>query len=158
MLTINEKGGIQLSISHLLEDPPSDFAGILNRYKDRAISLFHHVVSSPECAYEKRFGLGRVPGGILAMTAEQRMKQILRDGVIVGNPKGYFVNKHHGSLSASQLEVIKSVSFTFCESEELVRHFEARCSDFGICFFHDFLQSAGMSPVVYLNDLDTGLE
>lgn len=158
VLTVNDKGAIQLSISHLLEEAPADMPSVIERYKGLKVTLFHHVVSSPECGYERRFGKGRVPDAVLKLSADERMKQILRERHIIGNPKGYFVNKHHPNLTATDVEEIKSVSFTLCDSEELPRHFDARGSDYGICFFHDFLESAGMRPVVYLNDLGTPLE
>lgn len=34
---------------------------------------------------------------------------------------------------------------------EIPRHFDARGSEYGICFFHDFLQNKGIRPVEYLN-------
>ena len=158
MLTIDDKGSIQLSISHLLEQAPTDFKSVVERYQSLTITLFYHVISSPDCHYERKFGRGRVPEGVLNMAAEDRMKMILCKNEIAGNPKGYFVNKHHVSLTSSQINEIKSVSFTLCDSEELPKHFTARLSEYGICFFHDFLEASGMRPVVYLNDQKTMLQ
>ena len=158
MLTINDKGSIDLSISHLLEEVPITFKKMIERYQSLKITLFHHVVSSPDCRYERKFGQGRVPDSVLGMAAADRMKEILRRQEIVGNPKGYFVNKHHGSLTASQLDEIKSVSFTLCDSDEVPKHFRARGSEYGICFFHDFLEASGIRPVIYLNDQKSMLQ
>lgn len=157
MLKINDKGSIELSISHLLEDIPTTFNGMIERYQSLKIKLFHHVVSSPDCRYERKFGRGRVPDSVLGMASSDRMKEILRRQEIVGNPKGYFVNKHRGTLTASQLDEIKSVSFTLCDSDDLPKHFQARGSEYGICFFHDFLETSGIRPVTYLNDQKTML-
>lgn len=151
-------GSIEFSISHLLEEAPSTFEEVIKRYENLKITLFHHVVSSPDCRYERKFGSGRVPESVRRMSAVDRMKEILRRQEILGNPKGYFVNKHSGSLNASQLDEIKSVSFTLCDSEEVAKHFEARASEYGICFFHDFLEASGIRPVVYLNDQPTMLQ
>lgn len=152
MLTVTANGAIQFTISHLLEDVPTDLDGVIQRYKVLDPTLFHHVVSSPDCGYERKCGVGRVPPEFLVMDAEHRMKNILTGGRIFGNPKGFFVNKPHPSLTASQIEEIKSVSFTLCSSSDLPKHFDARGSDYGICFFHDFLETAGIRPVVYLNN------
>lgn len=152
MLSINDKGSIELSISHLLEEKPTTFKQVIERYQGLPITLFHHVISSPDCRYERKFGRGRVPDKILGMPAADRMMEILRRQEIMGNPKGYFVNKHQASLTASQLSEIKSVSFAFCDSNEVPMHLHARSSEYGICFFHDFLESSGIRPVIYLND------
>ena len=154
MLRITPNGSIQVEIRHLLDDVPTTWEGIIERYSKLNITLFHHLVSSPECRYEKLNGKGRVPDSVLAMKPKQRLKAILKAGEIQGNPKGYFVNKHQESLTASQLDEIKSVSFTLCEMSNVEKHFEARKSEYGICFFHDFLESAGIRPVVYLNGQD----
>jgi hypothetical protein len=152
MLKIAPNGSIQVLIDHLIEDRPTTFKGVVERYRNLDITLFHHIVSSPTCRYEKMFGEGRVPESVLAMTPRKRLKAILKAGAIQGNPKGYFVNKHKDSLTASQVEAIKSVSFALCEMDYVSRHFEARGSEYGICFFHDFLETAGIRPVVYLNE------
>ena len=140
-----------------MEDVPTTFEGVIERYQSLSITLFHHVVSSPDCRYERKFGQGRVPDYVLRMSAADRMKEILRKQEIIGNPKGYFVNKHRGSLTASQLDEIKSVSFALCGSCELHQHFKARGSEYGICFFHDFLEASGIRPAIYLNDPNTML-
>ena len=154
MLTVASNGSIEVAIRHLLENVPETFEGIVERYSKLDITLFHHIVSSPECRYERKFGRGRVPDSVRALNPRQRMESILRASAITGNPKGFFVNKHHESLTAAQLDAIKSVSFTLCSTSAVPEHFEARGSEYGICFFHDFLEVAGIRPVVYLNDKD----
>ncbi|MDB5343255.1 MAG: hypothetical protein JWP89_1632 [Schlesneria sp.] len=154
MLKVSASGSIQVVIHHLLDEVPETFERVVERYSKLDITLFHHIVSSPNCRYECRFGRGRVPDAVLAMNPMQRMESILKQGAIQGNPKGYFVNKHHASLTASQVDEIKSVSFSLCDSAGVPEHFDARKSEYGICFFHDFLEGAGIRPVVYLNDHD----
>jgi hypothetical protein len=151
MLTIGPNGSIQVAIGHLLEKPPETWEGIIERYSKLEITLFHHIVSAPDCRYEKKFGRGRVPDEVLALSPAERLKKILKEGAIQGNPKGYFVNKHHGSLTPAQLDAIKSVSFALCGLDDVPKHFKARGSEYGICFFHDFLESSGIRPVTYLN-------
>lgn len=87
------------------------------------------------------------------MTGEYRFKRILEQRTITGNPKGYFVNKHQCNAPCT-FDAIRSVSFAFCDIDEVAEHFTARGSEYAICFHHDFLQSNGMQPVVYLNDND----
>lgn len=70
----------------------------------------------------------------------------------MGNPKSFFVNKGKPSVSPSQISDIRSVSFTLCSYQHLPTHFDARSSQYGICFFHDFLQDKGIRKVQYLND------
>lgn len=154
MLTINQNGRMEMNIDHLLQATPKTLEDAVRRYSGLKLNLFYHVVSSPQCRYERRFGEGRVPASILGMDARKRFKSILKAGALHGNPKGYFVNKHKDALTASQIDAIKSVSFCLCQREEMLRHFEARSSEFAICFFHDFLEAAGVQPVAYLNSRD----
>lgn len=151
MLTINRNGRIEMDIDHLLEPTPITMDDAVGRYSTLELNLFYHVISSPLCRYEQRFGKGRVPNSVLKMDARERFKSILKAGMINGNPKGYFVNKHKDALTASQLDSIKSVSFALCKREEMPRHFTARESEYAICFFHDFLDNSGVRPVSYLN-------
>lgn len=154
MLTIKGNGQIQIAIDHLIEPELETFDEVIKRYSALQIKLFYHVVSSPTCRYEKGFGKGRVSETISNMSATDRFKNILKTKCINGNPKSYFVNKHKESLTPSQIEAIKSVSFTFCDNENLKEHFKARKSCYCICFFHDFLEQSGIRPVVYLNNHD----
>ncbi|MDB5313916.1 MAG: hypothetical protein JWO38_8118 [Gemmataceae bacterium] len=86
MLKIAPNGSIQVSIDHLMEDRPTTFKGVVERYRNLDITLFHHIVSSPTCRYEKKFGEGRVPESVLAMTPRKRLKAILKAGAIQGKP------------------------------------------------------------------------
>jgi hypothetical protein len=152
MLTVDSRGRPQLAVAHLFEMSPMQIDEIIERYTKLDGTLFHHIISSPSCRYEKGFGCGRVPTNIAVMSAKERFKSILTGQCIQGNPKSYFVNKLKGSLTATQIEEIKSVSFALCEHAMVKRHFEARDSMYGICFHHDFLQDRGVRPVVYVND------
>ncbi|CAG2308299.1 MULTISPECIES: hypothetical protein [Burkholderia] len=152
MLNINPSGQIQMAIGHLRDDVPTNIEEIINRYKSIDGTLFHHIISSPTCRYEKGYGAGRVPPHITQMNAEERFKNILTERCITGNPKSYFVNKHANSLTASQIDDIKSVSFALAPHSKVGDHFAARGSEYGIVFYHDFLEENGLRPVVYLND------
>jgi len=87
------------------------------------------------------------------MSAENRFKNIFEQGILYGNPKSFFVNKIDNAAN-QRLEDIRSVSFALADIFELPKHFEARGSEFGICFFHNFLQNSGLRAVEYLNDND----
>jgi hypothetical protein len=158
MIITGKDGSIGISVDHLLEDVPDKFDDIVERYKSLPVRLFFHVVSSPKCSYERKFGKGRVPELLAKMSARERFLRILTGRMIHGNPKSYFVNKHKECLTASQVEGLKSVSFTLCDFEELPAHFNARGSSYGVCFFHDFLQHAGIRPVVHLPDHELGTQ
>jgi len=56
MLKIAPNGSIQVAIDHLMEDRPTTFEGVVERYRNLDITLFHHIVSSPHCRYERKFG------------------------------------------------------------------------------------------------------
>jgi hypothetical protein len=86
------------------------------------------------------------------MTAEERFINILKTKKIVGNPKSFFVNKGKATIETRKFDEIRSVSFTFSSIDELPTHFDARDSQYVICFFHDFLQDKGMRRVQYIND------
>jgi hypothetical protein len=155
MLEITKEGQIQYNIDHLVESPPDSIEAIVERYKTFDTSLFYHIVSSPACRYETGYGTGRVPAELAALSAKDRFKNILKSKSLIGNPKSYFVNKHKSSLNPSQVDEIKSVSFTLSDNKSLCSHFKARGSEYGICFFHDFLGASGIRQVVYLNEQDS---
>ena len=156
MLRLGDDGRPQMVTDHLKEAVPETFDQIKARYRDSDGLLFQHVISAPNCRYERGFGKGRVPDEVLAMGAEQRMKNILLTRRIDGNPKGYYVNKCKPGIQASDLNAIKSVSFALAKDSEMHRHFDARGSEYGICFHHDFLENRGLRPVVYINETSDG--
>lgn len=86
------------------------------------------------------------------MTEEERFVNILKNKKIIGNPKSFFVNKGKATIETREFNEIRSVSFTLSSINELPKHFNARNSQYAICFFHDFLQAKGMRRVQYLND------
>lgn len=153
MLIVNN-GRIEFEISHLEEEKMTTYNKILDRYSNRASTLFYHVVSSPDCSYEEKFGKGRVPEEHRKMPARNRLINILSHGVLNGNPKSYFVNKNVQGKSPDSIDEIKSVSFAFANMDELPHHFKARNSEYGIVFFHDFLQKNGIQEVIYLNNIN----
>jgi len=128
MLKIALNGSIEVTIDHLMDDRPTTFEGVVDRYRKLDITLFHHIVSSPDCRYERKYGQGRVPDTVRTMSPPERLQSILKAGEIQGNPKGYFVNKHKQSLTAAQVDAIKSVSFALCSMGDVPRHFAARDS------------------------------
>lgn len=151
MLVIDQ-GRPQLDIRNLLQKPPDNISEIISRYYNADATLFHHIVSSPDCRYEKKFGSGRIPTSTATMNSRDRFKNIIISQNIIGNPKGFFVNKSNPKISASHLSDIKSVSFAFSKYENVKQHFSARGSRYGIVFHHNFLEKKGIRPVVYLND------
>ncbi len=151
-MLIIDHGYPQLDVHNLLQPPPADFDGIIARYKDFDATLFYHFVSSPECRYEKKHGAGRIPTSTAAMNSKDRFKNILRSQTIIGNPKGFFVNKSFPATKPSELEDIKSVSFALAAHSNVRKHFDARGSRYGIVFNHEFLEKNGIRPVVYLNE------
>lgn len=152
MITINDKGRLAFKMSHLQAPAIEKFEGILNRLDGMEMRLFYHIVSSPTSRYERGYGAGRISQEITAMSPKQRFMNILKTQNIIGNPKSFFVNKQDPSITPIQFDSIKSVSFTFASIEELSVQFDARGSEYGICFYHDFLQDNGINPVVYLNE------
>jgi len=137
---------------HLLTPKPKDYQEVIERLKTINSKLFYNVISSPACNYEKKFSEGRIDETYRTMDPESRFRNIFINKVLFANPKGYFVNKLKSE--PRNCREIKSVSFTLCEHTELYKHFNRRGSDYGICFFHDFLQDRGLRPVTYLNDND----
>ncbi len=138
--------------AHLLSPKPETYSEVIDRLEPLECNLFYNIVSSPDCRYEKRFADGRIKDHYKTMDAESRFKNIFSEKIIYANPKSFFVNKLTGL--PKDCDEIKSVSFAFCNHTELPRHFLARGSEFGICFFHDFLQNQGLRPVEYLGDND----
>ncbi len=152
MLLINSKDQIEYDIVYLKNDELTTLDDVIHRYESSSMNLFYHVVSSPTCRYERRFGKHRLSAEISKMTAEERFINILKNKKIVGNPKSFFVNKSKSTIQPRKFDEIRSVSFTFSSINELPTHFDARDSQYAICFFHDFLQDKGMRRVQYIND------
>lgn len=149
MLTIND-GKISFVEKHLFEPEIETIEGILERYHDYQVEIFLHVVSDPSCRYEKGVGSERVLKDIAGLSAKERFLSLLRDKELTANPKGFYANKFKKGEGFPH--EIKSVSFAHCSQGEVAKHFEARNSEYGIVFYHDFLQSLGMIPVRYIND------
>jgi len=155
MLLINSKDQIEYDINYLKKDKLNTLDDVIHRYESSDMNLFYHVVSSPTCRYEKNFGKYRLSAEIANMSSEDRFMNILKNKKIVGNPKSFFVNKGKATIRPSQFDEIRSVSFTYSSINELPAHFDARDSQYSICFFHDFLQNKGMRRVQYINDHKT---
>lgn len=152
MLALDKYGRPQLNATHLFGDVPKTYQEVIDRYSGFEGRLFHHIVSSPQCNYEKRFGKGRIPVATAHLSARERFQNILKSRHIIGNPKSFFVNKNKSTLTPAQIDAIKSVSFALASHSEVAKHFQARDSQYGICFHHDFLEDLGARPVVYLNE------
>jgi len=149
MITIDNYN-LYYNTEHLLLPNPKTYMEVLDRLDSIECKLLYNIISSPTCRYETGFSEGRINEHYRQMDAESRFKNIFIEKVLYANPKSYFVNKLN--IQARDCEEIKSVSFTLSDYKDLPRHFAARGSDYGICFFHDFLQNNGLRPVVYLND------
>lgn len=134
---------------HLLLPKPESYGEVIDRLDPLECKLFYNIISSPDCRYEKGFSEGRIKDLYKNLDSESRFKNIFVEKVIYSNPKSYFVNKLN--ILPKDCDEIKSVSFTFSDYKDLPKHFDARSSEFGICFFHDFLQDKGLRPVEYLN-------
>lgn len=145
-------GNIEYSIGHLIQDKIETYPEIVKRLENLNTQLFYNIISSPDCRYETKFG-ERIKSQFKDLSAEERFQNIFKEKVLYANPKGYFVNKVKNNL-AKELDEILSISFSLANLEELPKHFTARGSEFGICFFHDFLQNNGLRKVEYLNDND----
>lgn len=152
MLVVNN-GRVEFEMAHLEENKITEYKGILERYAKVDCTLFYHVVSSPECGYEAKFGKGRIPADFATMQAKDRLYNILKTKKIIGNPKSYFVDKSAGGGQPLSIEEIKSVSFALANLNEVPRHFAARKSEYTLVFFHDFLQRKGLQEVIYLNNI-----
>jgi hypothetical protein len=151
MITV-ENYNLYYNTDHLLSPKPKTYEEVVNRLEPLKCKLFYNIISSPDCRYEKRFSEGRIKDHYKTMDAENRFKNIFTEKIIYANPKSFFVNKLN--IAPKDCEDIKSVSFAFSDYNDLPKHFEARNSEFGICFFHDFLQNKGLRPVEYLNEND----
>jgi hypothetical protein len=151
MITVNN-GRVSFVEKHLFDQKIETFEGIIDRYKNYKIELFLHVVSDPSCRYEKGPGSARIFRDIAELSAKERFLSLLRNRRLNANPKGFYANKLKGGEN-HPLE-IKSVSFAHCKQEEVGLHFKARNSEYGLVFYHDFLQSLGMIPVRYVNEED----
>jgi hypothetical protein len=145
-------GSLEYSVTHLRGEIIETYDKIIERLSGLQTNLLYNIVSSPECRYEKYYGKGRIKSDFAAMSAEERFKNIFTTGVLYGNPKSYFVDKTR--KGHERLDDIRSVSFAMADYHEVPLHFKARGSEFGICFFHDFLQDKGLRKVEYLNEND----
>lgn len=151
MITI-ENYNLYYNTEHLLSSKPKTYEEVIIRVDPIECRLFYNIISSPNCRYERYFSEGRIKDHFKNLDAESRFKNIFTEKVIYANPKSFFVNKLN--IPPKDCNEIKSVSFTFSDYKVLPKHFEVRGSDFGICFFHDFLQNKGLRPVEYLNEND----
>lgn len=147
-----DKYNLFYDTEHLLSPKPKTYSEVIARLSPLECKLFYNIISSPDCRYEKRFSEGRIKDHYKNLDAESRFKNIFTEKVLYANPKSFFVNKLN--VLPKDCDDIKSVSFSFCDYKDLPRHFDARSSEFGICFFHDFLQNKGLRPVEYLNEND----
>jgi hypothetical protein len=155
MLLINSKDQIEYDIDYLKNGELKTLDDVIKRYESSNMHLFYHVISSPTCRYESKFGKHRISKAISNMSADERFINILKNRKIVANPKSFFVNKTKAALEPKNFDEIRSVSFTLSSISDLVAHFEARDSQYAICFFHDFLQDKGIRRVQYINDYRT---
>lgn len=138
--------------NHLFAPKIEVFDGIIERYKDYQVELFLHVISDPSCRYESGVGSDRTSKIYSHLSAKDRFLDLLESKELTANPKGFYSNKIKDGDSFP--EEIKSVSFAYCTQDEASKHFDARNSEYGIVFYHDFLQSLGMIPVRYINEED----
>lgn len=107
--------------------------------------LFYHFISSPESYYEKH-NSNRIPKYFRKLSPKKRLEKILKEKRIIGNPKGYFVNK------TNDYEDIRSVAFSFAEYERIPDLIKRRDSSYAIVFNHNFLFNKGIKKVEYLNN------
>ncbi|MBA6119273.1 MULTISPECIES: hypothetical protein [Pseudomonas] len=149
MITV-DGGKISFIEKHLFDPKIEVFEGIIERYKNYQVELFLHVVSDPSCRYEKGPGSARIPEGLAKLSAKERFLSLLKNRRLNANSKGFYANKVKDKFNSPQ--EIKSVSFAHCKQEEVQLHFQARNSEYGLIFYHDFLQSLGMIPVRYVNE------
>lgn len=149
MISVNNYN-LKYNTEHLLTPKPKTYSEIFDRLNTLECKLFYNIISSPECNYEKGISENRIKEHYKKLNAEDRFKNIFTEQKLYANPKGFFINKlKKPSINCNK---IKSVSFTLSDYEDLPKHFKARKSDYGICFFHDFLQNKGIRPVEYLNE------
>ncbi|HIF5672795.1 hypothetical protein ACEWAU_22540 [Vibrio parahaemolyticus] len=151
MITI-DNGRVSFVEKHLFDPKIEEFDGILERYKDYNVELFLHIVSDPSCRYEKGIGSTRTLKDIAELSAKERFISLINNRELTANPKGFYANKFRKGEEFP--DEIKSVSFAHCQQNEVAKHFDARNSQYGIVFYHDYLQSLGMIPVRYINEED----
>ena len=147
-----ESGRINFVEKHLFDPKIENFEGILERYNAYEVDLFIHIVSDPKCRYESGVGANRTLKAISGLSAKERFTNIIEQRVINANPKGFYANKVKDINKHP--DEIKSVSLAYCNQNEVPSHFEARSSEYGLVFFHDFLLANGMIPVRYINEED----
>lgn len=147
-----DNGKISFIEKHLFDPAIEHFDGIIERYRNYEVELFLHVVSDPACRYESGVGSNRTLKDIANLSAKERFLSILEKQKINANPKGFYANKSKNKDKFP--DEIKSVSFAYCKTQDVAKHFEARKSEYGIVFFHDFLQDNGLRPVRYINEED----
>lgn len=147
-----ENGRINFVEKHLFDPKIEELEGILERYKKYEVELFVHIVSDPKCRYESGAGANRTLKTISGLSAKERFKSLIKQRVINANPKGFYANKVKDQNKHP--DEIKSVSLAYCNQTEVSNHFCARSSEYGLVFFHDFLQENGMIPVRYINEED----
>lgn len=143
---------LNYNTAHLNSPKPKTYNQVLDRLKSLECKLFYNIISSPNCRYETKFSENRIKDHYRNFNAEDRFKNIFSEKILYSNPKSYFVNKLN--IHPKDCDEIKSVSFTLSDYLDIPKHFEARGSEFGICFLHDFLQNKGLRPVQYLNESD----
>jgi len=144
-------GNIEYTTSHLRVEEITTYDKVIERLENVNTQLFYNIISSPDCNYERGYGKGRIREEYREMNAQDRFENILKKSIMHSNPKSFFVNKNDSGINSKDINEICSVSFTLANLEELPKHFKARGSEYGICFFHDFLQNKGIRLVTYLN-------
>ncbi|HHX8275048.1 TPA: hypothetical protein ACVOYM_003418 [Vibrio diabolicus] len=153
MITIDtDSCRISFIEKHLFDPEIVEFDGILERYKEYNVELFLHIVSDPSCRYEQGPGATRTLKDISELSAKERFISLLNNRELTANPKGFYANKFKEKEAFP--DEIKSVSFAHCKQKDVAQHFDARKSEYGIVFYHDFLLSMGMIPVRYVNEED----
>lgn len=148
MITVDNYN-LYYNTDHLLSPKPRTYEEIIERLDGLDCNLFYNIISSPNCRYESNYSEGRIKDHYKNLYAEDRFKNIFKEKIIYANPKSFFVNKLN--ILPKNCDEIKSVSFTLSDYKDIPKHFLARDSEYGICFFHDFLQNNGLRPVEYLN-------
>lgn len=147
-----KKAKVSFIEKHLFDPTIEHFNGVLERYREYEVELFLHVVSDPSCRYERGVGSNRTLKNIANLSAKERFLNLLKIKIINANPKGFYANKIKEGKNFP--DEVKSVSFAYCKQFEASKHFDARNSEYGIVFYHDFLQKNGMIPVRYINEED----
>lgn len=144
-----DKYNLHYDTSHMLKPKPKVYKEIVDRLTSLECKLFYNIVSSPSSRYETNYSEGRIQDHYKEMSPEERFQNIFNEAKLYANPKSFFVNKT--KCLPKDCNEIKSVSFALSDYKDLHKHFDARGSEYGICFFHDFLQNKGLRPVEYIN-------